>query len=233
LFPQYVVRGTGKIVRTTLICTMLAVKPAVPCGNNCIMWNALLHNFSKKDIYLTGEELQLIQPLFRYRRFRKNQYILQEGDISRYESYVISGLTKSYFTDNKGQAHVLYFGPEDFWVGNLYSHYAEKPSFYNIDCLENTEVLQINKLEIERLCVQVPKMNIFFRLLYRNSIIAHEYRTASALSKSAYDRYYEFIQKYPNLEQRLSLQLIASYLGITPQTLSRIRRQCAEAAGQH
>jgi CRP-like cAMP-binding protein len=192
------------------------------------MWELLLQNFAKKGVLLTESETDIVTSQFRYRKYRKNQYILQQGDVARCESYILKGLTRTYLVDDKGQEHVMYFGPEDYWVGDLRSHFFEKPANYNIDCLEETEVLQITKQSIEELCLQVPRMNTFYRHLYRGSIIAHEYRTASILTKSTLERYQEFIQKHPQLEQRIPNLQIASYLGITPQSLSRLRRQYAE-----
>lgn len=192
------------------------------------MSNFLLQNIQNKGIRLTGAERDIVLAQFRHRKYRKNQYILQQGDVARCESFIVKGLTRTYLVDEKGQEHVLYFGPEDYWVGDLYSHFSEKPANYNIDCLEETEVLQITKQSIELLCEQVPKMNIFYRRLYRGSIIAHENRTASTLTKTTLERYQEFIQKHPQLEQRIPNLQIASYLGVTPQSLSRLRRQYAE-----
>jgi CRP-like cAMP-binding protein len=192
------------------------------------MWDLLLQNITKKGVQLTEAEAEMIKAQFRYRKYRKNQYILQQGDVARCESFILRGLTRTYLVDDKGQEHVLYFGPEDYWVGDLYSHFSEKPAHYNIDCLEETEVLQITKQSIEVLCLQVPKMNTFYRYLYRGSIIAHENRTVSVMTKTTMERYQEFIHKHPQLEQRIPNLQIASYLGITPQSLSRIRRQYAE-----
>ena len=192
------------------------------------MWDLLLQNIAKKGVQLTEAESEIVTAQFRYRKYRKNQYILQQGDVARCESFILQGLTRTYLVDDKGQEHVLYFGQEDYWVGDLYSHFSEKPAHYNIDCLEETEVLQITKQSIEVLCLQVPKMNAFYRYLYRGSIIAHENRTVSVMTKTTMERYQEFIQKHPQLEQRIPNLQIASYLGITPQSLSRIRRQYAE-----
>lgn len=189
------------------------------------MHELLIQNIAKKNIHLTDDEIAILETAFRYRKFRKNQYILQEGDVSRSSSFILTGLVRVYLVDDKGQEHVLYFMKEDYWVGDLNSNYSETPSQYNIDCLEETEVLQITKADIERICEEVPKMNIFFRHLYRASIIAHEKRTASVLMKSALERYLDFVASNPELERRIPNLHIASYLGITPQSLSRLRGQ--------
>lgn len=192
------------------------------------MWEPLFQSFAKKNIFPNEEEALLIQAAFRYKKYRKKQYLLQQGDVAKCESFVLRGLTRTYVVDDQGEEHILYFGPKDYWVGDLSSHYLEKPTLYNIDCLEETEVLQISKADIERLCSQIPKMNVFYRHLYRSSIIAHETRASAIFCKTALERYLEFIARNPDLKQRISNQLIAKYLGITSQSLSRLRRQHAE-----
>ncbi|WP_214447197.1 Crp/Fnr family transcriptional regulator [Flavihumibacter rivuli] len=192
------------------------------------MWQSLIQNIAKKGIILDEEETSLLQSSFRIRQYKRNQFILQQGDISRHESFVVSGLARMYLVDRNGRDHIVYFGIEDHWIGDLRSHYLEKPSDYNIECIEPTLVLQINKNELEVLSEKIPKLTKFFLILYRNSIIWHESRTVSALSKTTLQRYQDFREKYAHLEQRVPLQQIASYLGVTPQSLSRIRRQYQE-----
>jgi CRP-like cAMP-binding protein len=188
----------------------------------------LIDNIAKKGVQLDPAEIEILEGAFKYRKFRKNQYILQQGDIARYETYIISGLTRTYFVDDSGQEHVLSFNPEDHWIGDLCSLYTATPTVYNIDCLEETEVFQITQQDLEKLFIEVPKMNIFYRILYRNSIIAYNKRVGSALSKTALERYYEFQQRFPSIEQRVPNHQIASFLGITPQSLSRLRKQAME-----
>lgn len=189
------------------------------------MIQSLVDNISKKGVQLDTDEIEVIESLFRYRKFRKNQYILQQGDVSRYETYMISGLARTYEVDDNGQEHIISFNPEDHWIGDLCSFYTGTPTYLNIDCLEETEVFQITHPDLEKLFIEVPKMNIFYRILYRNSIIAYNKRVGSALSKTALERYYEFQERFPQIEQRVPNHQIASFLGITPQSLSRLRKQ--------
>lgn len=184
----------------------------------------LLKNLSKY-VSLTEEEARVIESLFVRRKFRKRQYIIQEGEVARYETFIVKGITRTYEVDDNGQEHIVQFGLHDWWVGDLYSFLTETPSVYNIDCLEDTEVLQISKANLEILYEGVPKMERHFRVMIQNAYIASTQRVASALSKSALERYNEFIRRYPQIEQRVANHQIASYLGITPQSLSRIRSQ--------
>lgn len=192
------------------------------------MFELLIRNISNRGIDLTDEEINILQSKFTHKRFRKHQYILQQGDLSRFENFIINGLTRTYELDEKGQEHILQFGMEDWWVGDLYSFLSGKPSLFNIDCLEDTEVLQITKTNLDLLYSEVPKMNQYFRLLLEKALIATDQRIISTLHKSAADRYIEFLEKYPHIGQRVSNHQIAYFLGITPQSLSRVRRDLSK-----
>ena len=187
----------------------------------------LFRNFAGYAISFSPEETAIVQSLFKRKTFRRNQYILQQGDVARHETFICKGLTRTYEVDDKGQEHVLFFGPENWWVGDLYSFLCDAPSQYNVDCLEETEVLQISKPDLDLLYTRVPGMNQYFRILFQNAYISFAQRTSSGLSKPATQRYREFQEKYPHIEARVPNHQIASFLGITPQSLSRIRRQLA------
>lgn len=188
------------------------------------MHQSLIKSLSK-HVSLTEEEVGIIESLFKHRKFRKRQYVLQEGEITRYETFIIKGVTRMYEADEKGQEHILQFGLEDWWIGDLYSFLTETPTRYNIDCLEDTEVLQITQADLETLYERVPKMERHFRIIIQNAFIASTQRVSASLSMSALERYEEFIRRYPQIEQRVANHQIAAYLGVTPQSLSRIRAQ--------
>lgn len=190
------------------------------------MHELLLKNLSR-FISVSADEAKAISALFTHKKFRKKQYILQEGSVCRVETFVIKGLTRTYQVDSNGQEHVVQFGPEDWWVGDLYSFLTEAPSIYNIDCLEDTEVLQISKPDLEKMYERVPKMERHFRIMIQHAYIASTRRVSGTLSKSALERYDDFITQYPQIGQRVPNHQIASYLGVTPQSLSRIRSQSA------
>ncbi|CAN5658049.1 Crp/Fnr family transcriptional regulator [soil metagenome] len=192
------------------------------------MWDPLIKSLGKY-VTISDEEAAVIESLFTFKKFRKRQYILQEGEITRHETFILKGVTRTYEVDEKGQEHVVQFGLEDWWIGDLYSFLTEIPTGYNIDCLEDTEVLQITKANLEILYQQVPKMERHFRILVQNAFTASTRRVVDTLAKSASERYKVFINKYPQIEQRVSNHQIASYLGITPQSLSRIRSQAASS----
>jgi len=185
----------------------------------------LLYSHFQQYISLTEEEFEVCKSFFTYKKLRKHQYILQEGEVSRFESFILSGCTRTYEIDERGQEHVIFFGLETWWVGDLHSFITGKPSRYAIDCLEDTEMLQISCADMHRLYEVVPKMERFFRLVIQKAYIAATERIHSNLSKQAAERYQEFIEKNPEIAQRVSSHQIASFLGITPQSLSRIRSQ--------
>lgn len=192
---------------------------------NCLMWELLLQNFARRHVFLSPEEVAVLQSLFVHKKFRRHQYILQQGDVARYDNFIIKGLARTYQVDDKGQERILRFTPEEWWTGDMYSFLTGQPTQYNVDCLEDTEVLRITRENLESLYERVPQINKYFRQLYQNSIISYNQRLGSALSKSALERYHEFIERYPQIEQRVPNHQIAAYLGITPQSLSRLRKE--------
>jgi CRP-like cAMP-binding protein len=188
------------------------------------MYDILYKHFNTY-ITLSEDEFELCKPLFKYKKFRKHQYILQNGEVSRHETFILSGCTRTYEVDDQGQEHVVQFGMDTWWIGDLHSFLTNSPSRYNIDCLQDTEVLQVPRLEMEKMYDKVPKLERFFRILIQKAYVASVERIYSNLSKPAPQRYQEFIDKYPEFEQRIPNHQIASFLGITPQSLSRIRSQ--------
>jgi CRP-like cAMP-binding protein len=178
-------------------------------------------------VRLSPEEEEMFASHFTFKAYRRRQYILQEGNSSRYQSFIVKGVTRTYEVDENGQEHILQFGLENWWVGDLYSFLKDTKSNYNIDCLEDTEVLQITYPDLELLYQRVPKMERYFRINIENTFIASTSRISSTLAKSAMERYKEFIKRFPQIEQRVPDRQIASYLGITPQSLSRLRRDYA------
>jgi CRP-like cAMP-binding protein len=189
------------------------------------MWDLLLDNIAKRNVHLAADEIEVLKYLFVHKKFRKHQYILQEGDVSTHDNFIIKGISRTYRVDEKGHEHILRFTPEDWWTGDLASFLSGAPSIYNVDCLEDTEVLRITLNDLETLFDKVPKMNKYFRVLYQKSITSYSLRLSSTLSQSARERYEEFIKRHPHIGQRVPNHQIASYLGITPQSLSRIRNQ--------
>lgn len=189
------------------------------------MWDLLFENIASKGVVLTEDEMEILKNCFTHKKYRKHQYIVQEGDVVEYDYFVIEGLARTYRVDEKGQERILRFTPEDWWAGDLASFFGRIPTQYNIDCIEDTEVLRIGLDGLDVLFEKVPQMNKYFRLLYQKSIVAFNARLTSSMTQSAAERYEEFVKRYPQIEQRVPNHQIAAYLGIAPQSLSRIRSQ--------
>jgi CRP-like cAMP-binding protein len=191
------------------------------------MYNLLLQNISKY-IQLTQEERDYFTSAIQIKRLRKKQYLVQEGDVCRYESFVNKGCLRTYHVDEKGQEHIAQFAIEGWWISDMYSFLTVTPARFNVDALEDSELLCLDKPSLEELYIQVPKFERFFRIILQNAFIAHQQRIIANMSKTAEERYLDFINHYPKVEQRVPQHQIASYLGITPESLSRIRRQLTE-----
>lgn len=188
------------------------------------MYDLVLKNVSR-FITLTGEEEQYFLSLLKQKKLKRKQILLQEGDVCRYQYFVNKGCLRSYTIDDKGQEHVAQFAIEDWWIGDMYSFLTQTPARLNIDALEEAELLYIDQPSLETLYTRVPPFERFFRILIQNAFIATQQRLVESISLPADQRYCRFIEKYPLMEQRIPLKYVASFLGITPESLSRIRSQ--------
>jgi len=176
-------------------------------------------------IPLNKEEEQLVFDLFKPRLYRKRQYVLQEGDICNQFNFIVRGCLRMYKVDDKGNMHILQFASENRWLSNIGSFHDRKPSELNIDALEDTMVLQISLENLLSLYIQAPKFDRIFRVLIENSFVALQKRLLQNISSSAEERYLSFLESYSHLSNRLPQTQIASFLGITPEFLSRLRNK--------
>jgi CRP-like cAMP-binding protein len=181
-----------------------------------------------RNIHLTEEEFLYFTSLLKHRRLRKKQFLLEEGEPCIHECFVNSGCLRMYSLNDKGQEHIMQFGIADWWICDQYSFLSGEPSAYFIDALEESQVLLIEKPKLEQLYIQVPKFERFFRIAFQNSYVALQRRILAGLSLTAEEKYLDFIRRYPELEQKVPQHQVASYLGITPESLSRIRKQLTD-----
>ena len=188
------------------------------------MYEVLFENISKK-IDLTTEEQQLLQTFFIPKKLRKKQYLLQEGDASKYLAFVEKGMLRSYTVDEKGIEHIAEFAFEGWWISDMYGFISGEPSSYNIDALEDCELLLLTRQAEEQMLEKVPKLERYFRILLQNNVIQSQRRIVSSLSHTAEEKYNRLVEAYPSIPQRVPQHMMASFLGITPETLSRLRKQ--------
>lgn len=181
-----------------------------------------------KYIDLSEEEFVRCTAFFIPKKIRKTHFLLQAGEVCRHMAFVSKGCLRSYSIDDAGEEHVVQFAIEDWWMTDPYSYLTGEPSGYNIDALQDSDLLLLDRSSYEKLPIELPKFERFFRMLLENKYIASQRRITAALSASAEERYLNFIKTYPAFAQRIPQRHIASYLGITPQSLSRLRKELSE-----
>ena len=184
----------------------------------------LLSNINR-HISLTQEERERFVSFLKIRSLKNGELLLREGDICKFESFVVKGCLKTYYTGEEGQEHIIDFSVEEWWADDLYSFLSQKASKTNIRAIEDTDILQISQWDLEKVYREIPAFERFFRLLFQNAFIAQREQINQALSATAEERYLAFIQKKPYAEKRFSQKDIASYLGITPQFLSAMKKK--------
>jgi len=184
-----------------------------------------LLNYIKNYISLTEEEEEILLSKISYKRYLKGQYLVQQGDVCKHEYFILSGCTKTFYMDNEGQEHIILFAIEDWWTSDMGSFIAQKPADYNVQCIENTELIQISYEANEELYIQIPKLERFFRKIVERALVASQKRIVRNFSMSAKERYLIFRKNYPKIEQRIPQYMVASYLGITKEFLSKIKSQ--------
>ncbi|MGZ5285529.1 MAG: Crp/Fnr family transcriptional regulator [Flavisolibacter sp.] len=188
------------------------------------MYELLLEKFSEK-ISLTDEEKVLSQTFFKPKKIRKKQYLLQEGDVCRYVAFVEKGMLRMYSIDEKSNEHIVQFAFEGWWMADQYSLLTGEPSTFSIEAMEDSELLLLSRQAEEEMLSKIPKFEKYFRLLLQNNLIATQRRLTRTLTQTAEQRYTDLIHSCPSIPQRVPQHMMASFLGITPETLSRIRKQ--------
>lgn len=174
---------------------------------------------------LTSEEEAIIVAVFQPKKFRKKQYFLEEGNVCKYVGFIVKGAMRQYSVDDKGVEHIVQLYIENYWASDRESAVMLTPSRYYIDAWEDTELLVATVADMLDLIENVPSFGQMTRLMDQRSFIASQRRLNSTISNSAEKRYEEFADNHPQFIQRFPQHLIASFLGITKETLSRIRKQ--------
>lgn len=173
---------------------------------------------------LSENERQLIRAAFKLKHLRKRQYLLQEGDICKYMAFIVQGAGRMYAVNESGQEHIVRFAIESWWLGDYESYNLHTPSRYHIEMTEDADVLLVTQDQIAELARTVPAIDLMIREIDQKGTIATQKRIHSAISLSAEERYDSFAKTYPEFLQRFPQSMIASYLGISAETLSRLRK---------
>jgi CRP-like cAMP-binding protein len=184
----------------------------------------LLHKKISEKIFLTEEEFNFCKSLFVPKKLRKRQYLLQEGAVCKYQAFVEKGILRTYTVDKKGGEHILQFASEGWWMADLSSYITGEPSLFNMNALEDAELLLLSKPSWDQLLEKIPRFKHYFRILIQNNLIATQKRLMQSLSEPAGEKYVKFTQTYPDCIQRVPQLIFASYLGVSRETLSRLRK---------
>ena len=188
----------------------------------------LLQQKINSIVPISKEEFDYCKTLFLSKKLRKRRYFLQEGDVCKYQAFVEKGILRSYTIDKKGSEHILQFASEGWWMADLSSYLTNEPSFLNIDAIEDSELLLITRSSWEEAMKKIPSLEHYFRIILQKHLVATQKRLLQSLSETAEEKYIRFVNTYTDCLQRVPQHMIASYLGIKRETLSRVRKQMAE-----
>jgi CRP/FNR family transcriptional regulator, anaerobic regulatory protein len=185
----------------------------------------IFQKYLDSRIVLSQEQSNWIRSLSVVKKLRKNQYLLQAGNICTRHAFVSKGCLRSYSTDDNDAEHIVKFAAENWWIADRESLMSGEPAKLNIDALEDSEVVLISKQDFDLICQQIPIFNDMVRGLFQRAYDASQARVLTNISLSASGKYEHFLNRYPGLALRIPQSMIASYLGISRETLSRVRNQ--------
>lgn len=186
------------------------------------LFQSILSNVAK-HISLTNTEANQFTSLLRKSDVSKKEILLVQGQVCKSIYFVNNGILRAYYTDKQDKETTIMFGSADWWITDMFSFLNQQPSLMHMEAIENSEVLELSKKDLDQLYIDVPKFERFFRIIIQNAYVREQVRVIHNLSMTAEERYQVFIQKYPHIVQRVTQKQIASYLGITPEFLSAIR----------
>ena len=186
--------------------------------------NKLLYYINKWSSVTTEDEVAIISA-FEPVSIQKKKDLLVSGQVCDYLYFITKGCLRSFYVDSKGIEHVYQIRMDNNWIGDIDSYFTRQKSKYNIEALENSYLLRIPVDRLEQLFIEIPNLERYFRILFQKAYINALNRLSSTMWDTAIDRYNEMLKEHPEIFQRVPLVHIASYLGITPESLSRIRKQ--------
>ncbi|WP_299835869.1 Crp/Fnr family transcriptional regulator [uncultured Tenacibaculum sp.] len=179
-------------------------------------------------IDLTIQEREVIFSKLEYVTVKKGQVLLTQAQEIKDQFFVVDGCLRTYYLDESGKEYTLQFAIKDWWISDYIALWTGDQTVLNIECIRNSELVSISQKSLDQLFIEIPKLNAFFRQKLQNAFVRQEKRILSNLTKSAKERYLDFIRVYPDFEKHIKNFHIASYLGITTESLSRIRKDIAQ-----
>jgi CRP/FNR family transcriptional regulator, anaerobic regulatory protein len=182
----------------------------------------LLLSAIAKHISLTAEEQQQLIGVLSFKKVKKKQFLYQEGDISKQAVFVTHGCLRSYSIDKNGFEHILQFAPPGWWISDMRSMITQEPGTLYIDAVDDSEIILIQKTDLDKLYAAIPKLERFFRILAENSLATYQHRLIDNLSLTAAERYSNFCKRYPSLIENIPQKQVAAYIGVTPEFLSKM-----------
>lgn len=182
----------------------------------------ILDNIAR-HISLTKKEADYFTALLHEKKLKKKQFFLHENEISKYSAFVTKGCLRSYAIDMNGFEHILQFAPAGWWITDMASVISGQPGKLTIDALEDSEILLFSREDQQKLFDKMPKFERLFRILTENSVVAANNRLLDYMSLTAQERYELFCKRYPMLMKTLPQKQIASYIGVTPEFLSKMK----------
>jgi CRP-like cAMP-binding protein len=185
--------------------------------------------YLKGKISFNDDQFKAISALFIPKTITKGTILLREGEVCQYNMFVAKGCLRSYVIDKNGKEHIIQFAPENWWISEQNSLMKQEPAMFFIDAIDDTQVLLSERDFNEKLGEIVPAGAQMLQGLFQNSFKAMQKRVVNLLSASAEQRYIEFVKMYPTVALKVPQKMIASYLGITPESLSRIRKDVAHS----
>lgn len=186
-------------------------------------------DYFSNTLPLEEKEIEAVKKTFKLRKIKRRQFILHQGDICMMNTFVVEGCFRMYFVDENGKEHNIQFAVENWWIGDIGSFHSEEPSQLYIEALEHSIILQITKQDQLDLFVDYPKFNRIFRVFTENALVSYQKRVLQNISSTAEERYLDFMKRYPYFFNRISNAQIASFLGVTPEFLSTIRKRIAKS----
>lgn len=185
----------------------------------------LLIDHINKEVTLDASGIEKLTSVLVFKELNKKEFLIEPGETANTMNFIVQGAMRSYYLDENAQEHTLQLGIEEWWINDLYSYLSQKKSRMYVQALEKTLLIQFPRIELEKLYMEVPEISHFFRKKIQSAYVAVQERVIDSMSDDSYQRYESFRKTYRDIEQRVPQYMIASYLGVTPEFLSYLRKK--------